>query len=110
VVKYTLLFFLLVGINAMANETLLVDPTQPINYKTKSAVVKKKSRAALPKLQSILGSGEQRKAIINNKLYSAGQLVNGYRITGIEKDAVLLKYKSRTYKVTLYTKKERFIE
>lgn len=92
----------------MASTELLVDPTKPINYKTES--VNKKQRPALPKLQSILASGGQRKAIVNNQLYTAGQSVNGYQITRIEKDAVLLSYQNRAYKLTLYTQKERFIE
>lgn len=94
----------------MANDVLLVDPTQPINYKKQSQAVTKKRTVNVPKLQSILGSGEQRKAILNNQLYTIGQQVNGYQITKIEKDAVLLEYKNRVYKVTLYAKKERFIE
>ena len=106
-VKYTLLFFLIVSINAVADVTPLVDPTKPLNYKVKA--VYKKQHSALPKLQSILTKGQQRQAIINNKLYTAGQRVNGYQITRIENDAVLLRYKSKSYKLALYTKKERFI-
>ena len=91
----------------MVNAEPLADPTKPIDYKSKP--VKKTSRAVLPKLQSILVEGQQRQAIINNKLYTAGQRVNGYQITRIENDAVLLRYKSKSYKLALYTKKERFI-
>lgn len=106
-VKYTLLFFLIVSTSAAADVAPLVDPTKPINYKVKA--VYKKKHSSLPKLQSILSKGQQRQAIINNKLYTAGQRVNGYQITRIENDTVLLHYKSKSYKLVLYTKKERFI-
>ena len=109
-VKYILLFFFTLTFSVAAQETPLADPTQPIDYRVKSVATKKKQRAALPKLQSILLTGEQRKAIMNNKLYTTGQTVNGYKIRRIEKDAVLLRYKNRSYKLTLYTKSERFIE
>jgi len=90
----------------MADVESLVDPTKPLNYSVKSA--KKKEHVVLPKLQSILVKGKQRQAIINNKLYLIGQTVKGYRITEISKDAVLLSYQKSTYKLTLYTSKERF--
>lgn len=111
-VKYTLLFFFIlsvnVNVNAAAHMAPLADPTKPLDYKTKA--VNTKQRSILPKLQSILAKGQQRQAIINNKLYTAGQRVNGYQITRIEKDAVLLGYKNRAYKLTLYTKKERLLK
>ena len=106
-VKYTLLFFLIVSISAAADGAPLADPTKPLNYKV--TPVYKKQRFALPKLQSILIKGQQRQAIINNKLYTAGQRVNGYQITRIEDNVVLLRYKSRLYKLALYTPKERVI-
>lgn len=92
----------------MADVAQLADPTKPLNYKTKS--LKKEYRSALPQLQSILTEGEQRRAILNNKLYKTGQWVNGYQITHIKKDVVLLRYKTKSYKLALYPKKERFIK
>jgi MSHA biogenesis protein MshK len=110
VVRYSFFLFLLLSIDVMASGEPLVDPTQPLNYRAKAVSVEKKQRPALPKLQSILLSGEQRKAIVNNQLYTAGEKVNGYLITRIDKNTVLLRYNNRTYQLTLYTKKERFIE
>lgn len=107
-VKYTVLLFLILSVNAVVNAAPLVDPTKPLDYKSKP--VSKKQRAVLPKLQSILAKGKQWQAIINNKLYTTGQRVNGYQITRIEKDVVFLRYKSSSYQLTLYTKQERFIK
>lgn len=92
----------------MANSTALVDPTAPLNYKIKS--VTKVHRSALPTLQSIMGEGEQRRAILNNQLYETGQWVSGYQITRIDSDAVLLRQKKHAYKLNLYTKKEHFVK
>lgn len=107
-VKYTFLLFLIISVNAWANIAPLADPTRPIDYQSLSA--NKKSHAALPKLQSILAEGKQRRAIIDNQLYTVGQWVNGYQITHIKKGMVLLNYKNRAYRLTLYTEKERFIK
>ncbi|WP_051302901.1 hypothetical protein [Psychromonas aquimarina] len=106
-VKYILLFFLIISFNALADLESLTDPTRPLSYQTKS--VKKAGRASLPRLQSILVEGDSRSAILNNKLYKKGQRVNGYLITRIDKNAVLMRYKTKYYKLTLYTDQERFI-
>ncbi|MCG6200985.1 general secretion pathway protein GspB [Psychromonas antarctica] len=92
----------------MANAEPLVDPTKPLNSSTKA--ISKVLRATLPQLQSILSAGEQRSVILNNQLYKKGQWVSGYQITGIESDAVFLRDKEQSYKLNLYTKKERFIK
>lgn len=92
----------------MANASPLADPTVPLNHQREA--INKETRSALPKLQSILRDGEQRRAILNNNLYQVGQSVAGYKITAIKKDAVLLRYKGQSYKLTLYTKKEHFIK
>jgi len=106
VVKYIFLFFLIISGNAAADMQLLRDPTKPLNYKAKK--VNKEYSSELPKLQSILAEGQQQRAIINNKLYREGQRVKGYLISKISRDIVLLSYKTKTYKLSLYNKKERF--
>ena len=60
-VKYTLLFFLILSANAIANVELLADPTKPLDYKTKA--VNKKQRDPLPKLQNIVAKDQRRQAI-----------------------------------------------
>ncbi|WP_019614562.1 hypothetical protein [Psychromonas ossibalaenae] len=106
-VKYIFLCCLIISFNTLAGVESLTDPTRPLNYHTKS--VKKAARAALPRLQSILIEGDSRSAILNNKLYKTGQRVNGYQITRIAKDSVSVRYKAKSYKLTLYTEQERFI-
>jgi type II secretory pathway component PulC len=108
VAKFTFFFFLLVSVGVQASA--LNDPTKPINYKTGSAVIKSSSRSILPTLQSILGSDGNRKAIINNQLYTIGKQVDGYRITKITTDTVLLTYQGKAYTLTLYPNKKSFIE
>lgn len=107
-VKYILLLFLILSFNVAADVDALVDPTKPLSYTVKS--VKKKQRIVLPKLQSILIKGKQKQAIIDNKLYIAGQKIKGYQITEIKKDAVLLSYQNKSYKLTLYSAKEHFTD
>jgi hypothetical protein len=108
VVKYIILFCSIISANVMANSAPLVDPTKPLNHTIKP--VKKEYRSALPKLQSILAEGGQRRAILNNQLYKTGQWVSGYQITRIESDAVLLRHKKHAYKLNLYTKEEHFVK
>ena len=84
----------------MAAEVSLTDPTKPLNYKVKSP--QKRQRAALPKLSSILAGVNQHNAILNNKLYKTGQWINGYQITSIKRDAVFLRDKKKSYKLSLY--------
>lgn len=107
-VKYIMLLCSIISANLMAESWPLVDPTKPLNYKIQS--VTKAQRPALPQLQSILTNGGQRRAILNNQLYESGQWVNGYLIKEIASDAVLLGQKKHVYKLSLYTKKERFIK
>jgi len=108
VVKFTFLFFLFIGMGAQASG--LSDPTKPINYKTSTKGVTQSSSATLPRLQSILGSSGNLKAIINNELYRVGKQVNGYRITNITSDAVSLTYQGKSYRLTLYPDNKKFIE
>ena len=84
----------------MASEVSLIDPTKPLNYKVKS--LQKKQRAALPQLSSILAGVNQHNAILNNKLYKTGQWISGYQITAIKRDAVFLRDKKKSYKLSLY--------
>lgn len=106
-VKYILFLCLLVSVNVTA-KTSLVDPTKPLHFK--SAVHKKKQIAALPKLQSILDDGKQRRAILNNQLYKTGQWIGEYQITAINRDTLFLRDKKRLYKLSLYTEEERFVK
>jgi len=107
VVKYILFLCLLISVNVTA-KTALIDPTKPLHFK--SEVHKKKQLAVLPKLQSILDDGKQRRAILNNQLYKTGQWIGEYQITAIKSDALFLRYKKRLYKLSLYTKEERFLK
>ncbi len=105
-VKYIVFVCLFFNLISLGATEFLTDPTKPLDYKTK--VVKKTYRQALPKLQSILQKADKNQAIINNKLYKVGQKVSGYKITRINNDNVLLRYKGKTYKLSLYSSKERF--
>lgn len=106
-VKYSLFLCLLISVNLMA-KVALVDPTAPLHME--KTTHKKHSRSALPQLQSILSDGQQRRAILNNQLYKTGQWIGEYQITAIKSDALFLRDKKRLYKLSLYTKEERFIK
>ena len=84
----------------------LVDPTKPLNFQQKT--VKKVYRAKLPKLQSIIIKQGKHQAILNNKAYKKGQWINGYLVTQIDAEKVLLEYQKKTYKLTLYSSNERY--
>ncbi|MCP4324816.1 MAG: hypothetical protein GY951_03520 [Psychromonas sp.] len=103
-VKFILLMF--VSLNLFAQSKALVDPTQPLNFQVKKE--HKVYRTTLPTLQSIVVKAGKPQAILNNKLYQQGQWVRGYKITLIDTEKVLLKYKKKTYKLTLYSSNERF--
>lgn len=94
------------SVNVMASTSPLVDPTKPLNHKMQ--LLHKQEAQPLPKLQTILFDGKKGKAILNNDLYQVGQSVGGYKIVAIKKETVLLRYKSKSYKLALYTKEERF--
>ncbi len=97
---------MLFSLNLFAQSEPLVDPTKPLNFQVKKE--RKVYRAALPTLQSIIVKSGNQQAVINNKLYQQGQWVKGYKITRIDTDKVLLKYKQKTYTLTLYSSNERF--
>lgn len=97
---------LFISLNLFAQSESLVDPTAPLNFKPPKQ--SRVYRAALPKLQSIVMKTGQPEAIINNKVYQRGQRVNGYKITQIDAQKVLLEYKNKTYKLTLYSSTEHF--
>ena len=99
---------LFISLNLCAQSEPLVDPTKPLNFQVKKE--RKVYRATLPKLQSILVKSGKQQAILNNKLYQQGQWVSGYKITLIDAGKVLLTYKKKTYKLTLYSSNERFID
>lgn len=101
-----ILLSLFISLNLFAQSETLVDPTQPLNFQVKKE--KKVYRNALPRLQSIVVAEGKRQVILNNKLYKKGQWVNGYQITQIDTQKVLLEYKNKTYKLTLYSSSERF--
>lgn len=94
--------------NAYAQQSLLADPTKPLNYR--EANVGKASRPALPRLNSILITGNKHTVILNDQLYQVGNWVNGYQIKRIEEDGILLSYKEKLYRLNLYKQKERFIK
>ena len=104
-VKYTFLLFFIISVSVVADVAPLTDPSKPLNYERLE--VNQKQPFRLPKLQSIIIYGNKRHAIINNKLYKIGQSVDGYQLTQIKKQSVILDYKNRSYKLSLYTLKER---
>ena len=104
-VKIIILSFF-ISLNLFAQSEPLVDPTAPLNFQPKK--VTKVYRAALPQLQSIVVKAGKQQAIMNNKAYQKGQRVNGYQVTYIDTDKVLLEYQQKTYTLTLYSSNERF--
>lgn len=96
----------LISLSLFARSEALVDPTAPLNFQQKKP--SKVYRAAVPKLQSIVVKSGKQQAIINNKLYQKGQSVDGYQVTHIDADKVLLEYQKKIYTLTLYSPNERF--
>ncbi|WP_413701267.1 hypothetical protein ACLKMH_06125 [Psychromonas sp. KJ10-10] len=101
-----ILFSLLISSASLTHSEVLVDPSKPLNFSVKKAV--KVSQPSLPTLQSILVKAGKQQAMLNNKLYQQGQSVNGYKITKIDAQKVLLSYQNKQYKLTLYSANERF--
>ena len=101
-----IIFSLFTSIAFFAQSEVLVDPTKPLNFQEKKQ--QKVYRSALPKLQSIVVKSGTQQAILNNKLYKQGQWIKGYKIIVIDAEKVLLEYKKKTYKLTLYSSDERF--
>lgn len=97
---------LLISLNLSAQDITLVDPTKPLNFQVQKQ--NNTNQVSLPRLQSIVVKSAYGQAIINNQLYQQGQSVSGYKITLIDADKVLLSYQNQTYKLTLYSSKERF--
>jgi hypothetical protein len=108
VVKYIVTILLLLSATIQASQVSLEDPTKPLNYQVNS--IGKVVQPQLPELQSIVFDKQKGSVILNNKSYQAGQSVNGYLIARIENDAVLLRYADKSYKLTLYTEKQRLID
>lgn len=104
-----IIFSFLINVTFFAQSEVLVDPSKPLNFEVKKEpkVVRTK-RHKLPKLQSIVIKAGKQQAILNNNLYQQGQSVNGYKITQIDAEKVLLEYQNKTYKLTLYSANERF--
>ncbi len=98
-----ILFF---AVNLSAQGEPLVDPTKPLNFQ--QTATKKVYRAKLPTLQSIIIKQGKHQAILNNNIYQKGEWINGYQITQIDAEKVLLKYQKSTYRLTLYSSKERY--
>ncbi len=100
---------LFISLNIFAQSEVLVDPTTPLNFQQKKVIKERKVyRNSLPKLQSLIVKSGKQQAIINNKIYQQGQRVNGYQITLIDAQKVLLEYQHKTYKLTLYSLDEHF--
>jgi len=100
-------FSLFISLSLSVQGETLVDPTAPLNYQQPKQK-RKTTRAMVPKLQSIVITSGVPQAIINNKAYQQGQTVNGYLITLIDSQKVLLKYQKKIYTLTLYSSSERF--
>jgi hypothetical protein len=108
VVKF-LIFIFLINLSFFAQCEILVDPSKPLGFQVKKErKAVRSSLQELPKLQSIVIKAGKQQAILNNNLYQQGQSVNGYKITQIDAEKVLLEYQKKTYKLTLYSANERF--
>ncbi|EOD55202.1 MSHA biogenesis protein MshK [Aeromonas molluscorum 848] len=94
-----LMFILLLA--PLAQAEVLRDPTQPLDGLTGSA--KAPQAAGLPRLQSImLGNGPAR-AVLDGQSYRVGDQVNGYRLAGIDADAVLLDKGGKRLRLALFS-------
>lgn len=101
-----ILFSLFFSASHFSQSEVLVDPSKPLNFTVKKE--RQVYQPALPTLQSILVKAGKQQAMINNVLYLQGQSVNGYKITLIDAQKVVLRYQNKNYKLTLYSANERF--
>ncbi|MCE2572134.1 MSHA biogenesis protein MshK [Motilimonas eburnea] len=86
---------------AMANAQPLNDPTAP-RQPVKQVETKTQVVVAKPRLQSILVQNDHRSAVINNQNVGVGDRVDGYRVTRITANYVLLQGKGGTIRLSLF--------
>jgi MSHA biogenesis protein MshK len=93
-----LMFLLLLA--PLAQAEVLRDPTQPLDGLAGNA--SPVQGAGLPRLQSImLGNGPAR-AVLDGQSYRIGDRVNGYRLVGIDADAVHLDKGGKRLRLALF--------
>lgn len=100
--KALLLGFLIVFSNGVLAEQ---DPTAPLDWMSgKSAKLNKKIYYRVPTLQSIVcEDNTECRAVVDNKIVSKGQVVNGYKVTDINRQQVALARGSKTWNLELFS-------
>jgi hypothetical protein len=107
----TLCLILPSGASAKQSFTLpegevLMDPTAPYGAKRK-AVANKQVRRPKLSLNFIIGSGEQRRAMINGKKLLEGDVISGAKVRKIAPDHVSLVFRGE--EIVLYLNKVKQI-
>lgn len=99
-----LVFSLLIPLHSVAQS----DPTAPIGFdvskpKSKPRPKPKKAIARLPGLQAILcNDGLNCSAILNDREVTKGQSINGYVISEITENSVIVKRGDRRWSLVLF--------
>lgn len=94
----SLMFILL--LSPVVQAEVLRDPTQPLEAPAGQGEASQ--ARGLPRLQSImLGNGPAR-AVLDGQSYRIGDSVNGYRLVGIDADAVLLDKGGKRLRLALF--------
>lgn len=80
-----------------------VDPTRPAYLSDRPAVVAKKQAPLVPLTVSAIFYAPNRKlAIINNQILRVGELIEGARITDIERSHVTIQRRGQTQSLSIH--------
>ncbi len=79
------------------------DPTAPLGFNSSNARPKAKPKVYLPNLEAILCDEQEGcTAVLNGRVISQGQSINGYVITGINENNVIVKRGDRHWSLVLF--------
>lgn len=96
------LLFVLLSTNLWASSTytlsdgnILQDPTKPKLWNAPVSVVRQKQKDPSFKLNYIVNSGQEKRAMINNQKVIVGDVISGATVQNINSDSVYLLYKGK---------------
>jgi hypothetical protein len=101
---------LLAGVllNGTVCAEMLPDPTQPLGQSTSGAEKTVMMNSALPVLQSIIYSKQQRRAVLDGHACREGSQVGHYRVRAIYADRVVVEADGVQHTLRLFSHKVRY--
>lgn len=79
----------------MSDGEVLQDPTKPKLWNAPAKTVSKKHKEPSFKLNYIVTSGQEKRAMINNQKVIEGDVISGATVQNINSDSVYLLYKGK---------------